>query len=307
MKVENFYERIEEIDQQLNEQDVPVHARTFPAFQLLAPYYQGYLTCSPIEARYFGEYEGPNLLQKIDDWFKNRYGNRFNAPTDLGRIPLQIRGQVFLARIPLVFGKAGINPLKLIEEVTNDLLNSLSSSELCEIVHNYKEGYALYYEIDRLLGISDPRFPGLYLQPLAAEFIHKAIRDREAATRCLCRNSDLNNACFHSQQFAEKMMKAFIVQKRGYTTEQEVKSFGHNIKELFEGCVKESPTFSTVANDVRVISNIRMDFRYSVPEVPLSSALEAFWSALRIAGFTACQQSGLNQRFQVSGEDTHET
>jgi len=74
-----FLTRMPLIDMELADKGVPVHARAFHAFPLLATNYHGPLLGYGIDLGLYSEYEGPNLLHQISTWFREQYGVRFNA------------------------------------------------------------------------------------------------------------------------------------------------------------------------------------------------------------------------------------
>src|SRR5690554_6790773 len=101
MDQREFLALMEEVDNELAAGGIAVHARAFHALPSLIGNYEGpiFPTNDEDAARY-SAFEGPNLLRSISDWYIHRYGDRAKMPTDLGKVPVTIRGQIYLVRIP---------------------------------------------------------------------------------------------------------------------------------------------------------------------------------------------------------------
>ena len=300
MNESEFLQCMELADQELAQRQMPIHGRTFHAFRLLAPNYAGPLLGHSVKLEEYPELVGPKLLKKIDDWYKERYGVRACMPVVVGRIPVLLRREIYLIRIPRVYGEPEIKILPLIEDLAPGLTKSLSPYERDCIRNIFSMGYALVYEMDDL----EQFFRGPLAQGVSADAVQmakSAKEDRDTIARCLSGQLDTNNACFHAQQHAEKMLKAFLLAKTIYTAQQlRGKPFGHNLHAIFEACVQSSAIFLHIVTDVGLLNNIAMDIRYSIPKVTPEMAVETCWAALRIGGLCASQISGFKRRYTPS-------
>jgi hypothetical protein len=294
MNRSEFLERIEQIDRQLAEKGVPVYQRTLQVLTLLIPDYNGPLGGYGVNPGDYGEFEGPNLVQEIDDWYKAHYGDRSGIPFIRGRIPVLVRREVFLIRIPIVYGKPKIEIMKLVEGLTESLIKTLTGSELQAIADAFKEGYAIIYEMEDLMTIINAGKSGISIS--AQGMFSSAIADRDTAARCLDGRLDINGACFHSQQFGEKMLKAFLLAKANHTEESLKKKLGHNLKKIHSECMTISCEFADVTSDAGLLGNIPMDIRYSGKSEDPRVAVETVRASLRIGGLVACQIAGRNRR-----------
>ncbi|NTW78078.1 MAG: HEPN domain-containing protein [Syntrophaceae bacterium] len=233
MNADEFHEKMRLIDAELSQKGVPVYERPFQAFPIAAPDYNGPLMSFGIDSSEYGEYEGPNLLAKIHNWYKQMYGKRASAARDLGRIPIIIKEQIYLVRIPLVYETAAINILPFIEGLTPAVARRLSDTELDEIHNKFIEGYSLAHE-----------FEDLYFQLEAEErngtkrknnpFLDSAIQDKDAAADCLDEEIDTNGAVFHSQQLAEKMLKAVLFHLANLSEEEIMQKYGHRTADIYK-------------------------------------------------------------------------
>jgi HEPN domain-containing protein len=295
MNREEFLEQIPLIDTELADRKIPIHARAFHAFHLLAPNYNGPLLGVGINESHYGEYEGPNLLKKTNTWFREQYGDRFNAPTDRGKVPVLLRQEIYLIRVPLVFGSPDIQILPLVNGLTQAMARSLSENELDEIQNSFVEGYRLTYEFEDLM------------QPLKAKissntprksnpFLASALRDKDTAADCLEGGIDTNGAVFHSQQLAEKMLKAVIFNSTNMSEEEIRKKYNHRILDVYREVANNNTPSAEVASVIQKISAYKMDIRYTSNHIPKSEAVSAFWSGLRVGGWCATLLSGHDRR-----------
>jgi len=87
-------------------------------------------------------------------------------------------------------------------------------------------------------------------------------------------------ACFHCQQSAEKMLKAFLVYK--HTDFERV----HNIEYLLDLCTEVNNSFEELRNDAELMAPFAVHIRYpGYMEVTESQALNALSSAEHIFSF----------------------
>lgn len=296
----DFLTQIEEADKELAIKDVPIHARPFHAFNILAPDYDGPIMGRNVKPEDFPEYEGPNLLKHIDDWFEKRYGERIYVPGDIGRVPILIRRQIYMVRIPLVIGNPRVRIPEHIDGMTEDMKRSLSKKEVEIFVSAFLDGFALIYEMADLLrfvkGNGNSKFSSE-----SKSILISAIEDRDTSIRCLTGTgrSDTNSACFHAQQHSEKMLKAFILNEHLHSLiELSRPPFGHNISRIFQCCNEHSPDFIDLNSDIALLKNIKMDIRYNGLKIIPENAVETVWSSLRVGGFIACKLSGSKRRYR---------
>lgn len=283
---------MEAVDQELVQKGLAIHQRSLHAFMKMAPGYNGPVMTSPEKAAAFPPLVGPKLLARINEWYEQRYGKaRMTMPT-IGRIPIEIKGQIFLAAIPLAYGAPRLTLqaiFSFVEHFTPDMAASLTEAEQLSVAHTWLRGYELLYEMEDLRGDRVQGGPALFAS---------ALLDRDAAVRVLDQHHpDLPNACFHAQQLAEKMLKAYLLARCGLL-EKEVKDFGHKLESVLARCEKESSDFTALRPDIALLKKITMDVRYTPPPMRPQDACEAIWAALRVAGLTACKILDCERRFK---------
>lgn len=295
MNESEFLEKIERADEDLAKSGVSIHARPFRAF-LLAPDYAGPLLGYAVYKADYPALVGPNLLDSICDWYKGRYGDRVNMPTDRGRVPVVVRGEVYLVRIPLVFGRVRAPVLRFVEGLTESMAQALTETELNAIGQAFQAGFALTYEIEDMT--QELEKGRLSVTGAAHNMLQSGIADRDTAVQCLSGRPDTNGACFHAQQHAEKMFKVYLL-VNNVSTELQLSRppYGHDLKRILDLCAAQSGDFLALSGDVGLLNNIPMDIRYTVSKVERTVAVETVWSALRVGGFSACKISGQARRY----------
>jgi hypothetical protein len=87
MNESEFLQRMEFADQELAQNQVPSHARTFRAFRLLTPDYAGPLIGYSVRSEEYPEFVGPNLLDKYV--FR---GSEAPDPGDIWTLTMKVAG-----------------------------------------------------------------------------------------------------------------------------------------------------------------------------------------------------------------------
>lgn len=297
MTADDFHEKMRLIDAELSQKGVPVYERSFQAFPIAAPDYNGPLMSSGIDSSEYGEYEGPNLLGKIHNWYKQIYGKRASAARDLGRIPIIIKDDTYLVRLPLVYEIPEINILPFVDGLTPAVARRLSAAELNEIRNKFIEGYTL-----------TRKFEDLYSQLEAEEtngtkrksdpFLDSAMQDKDAAVDCLDEELDTNGAVFHSQQLTEKMLNAVLFHFNGMSEEDINKKYKHRIIDIYKAISGYAKFPARIISELNFISRYKLSIKDAKRQVSSSDAVKAFWSGLRIGGFCATLLSGYKKRVQ---------
>lgn len=297
MTESEFQMKIEAADNELAIKRIPIHARALHAFHLMSPDYNGPLLGYGVKPEDYESFVGPNLLTHINNWYGKRYGKRSYMHTTCAHVPVLIRKEVYLIRVPAVYGEVNISILPLFEGLTEDMAKSLDKTELDTIKKSFEMGYALTYEIEDLR--TNIHSKVISLNIANHNILQSAIEDRDTAIRCLSGSLDTNGACFHAQQHAEKMLKSYLLAKNICTEDKlSKKPYGHNIENIFRACLNTINDFASLANDIALLKNIPMDIRYSLSKVASEIAVETVWAALRVGGLSACQLSGHKRRYQ---------
>lgn len=216
MNEEEFESRIISADYDLRKQGLNVASRAHKMFNVLSPN-SSFLFQSDWERKRFPEteYSGQDLYDKIQSWYIDYYGERSQQTIRLRTIPIILLDDVYSFRIPLCYGNLPfqINLLEIINDFTPLTGDLLSEDETRRYIAMFKEGYSLSLRIDNMSKHVQHSGPSSKLGQ--DPFIVSAERDREIAVRSLTRPYDCNNSIFHSQQFAEKMLKSLLFSVEG--------------------------------------------------------------------------------------------
>src|SRR5688500_1224761 len=99
---QEFLDVVREADEQLKKENVPITARSIQAWLRISALVGGGL---PLAGKAIpGVFRGASLSGHISDWYDATYGDRQKVDFLPASVVLLLRGDPFLARLPLVFG-----------------------------------------------------------------------------------------------------------------------------------------------------------------------------------------------------------
>ena len=119
------------------------------------------------------------------------------------------------------------------------------------------------------------------MREITSEWVAKAEGDYRSAEALLTllEIPEIDTACFHCQQCAEKYIKAFLV-------EHEVDfPRNHDLVRLMVLCLKVDKSFETIHDHLRRLENYGVIIRYPGLTVPLEMAHEALENADQVRSF----------------------
>lgn len=115
---------------------------------------------------------------------------------------------------------------------------------------------------------------------LVKGWISKADSDLENARLCIAANASLDTACFHTQQAAEKFIKAYLM---AYSLSV---PFIHNLEKLLELCEQHDPSFSQMKTLGQALTPYAVQLRYDEDFWPsLAEATSALQAAQALRAF----------------------
>lgn len=119
------------------------------------------------------------------------------------------------------------------------------------------------------------------MREITAEWVRKAENDFEVAqlARSRAEQPILDAVCFHSQQCAEKYLKAFLQEQRRRFP------FTHPLIPLLELCLALDSEFESLRLDLDHLDGYAVAARYPGVEISLELADDAFASASRVRNF----------------------
>ena len=119
------------------------------------------------------------------------------------------------------------------------------------------------------------------MREIAKEWVFKAEGDYHSAEALLYEIEipEIDTACFHCQQCAEKYVKAFLVEHDVDFPRH------HDLVRLLVLCLGIDRSFETIRDDLRRLENYGVIIRYPGLTVPLEMAHEAFENAGQVRKF----------------------
>lgn len=113
------------------------------------------------------------------------------------------------------------------------------------------------------------------MNPLTLEWVTKAEGGFSTAGRELRvrKSPNLDTVCFHSQQVAEKYLKAFL-QENGQPIPKT-----HVLLDLLALCIKIDPTFQIIRADLNILEGYAVQFRYPGQSADKTEAKSAYKTA----------------------------
>lgn len=115
---------------------------------------------------------------------------------------------------------------------------------------------------------------------VARGWVAKAETDLGVAEHCLGDDRMLDAACFHSQQAAEKFLKAWLIAR-----ETEF-PFVHDLEELVRVCAQLEPEFAALEVDAKFLTPYAVELRYIIDRwATRAEATDAVAAAKRIRQF----------------------
>lgn len=286
---EDFESLIREIDSDLQKKNIPIHARELHAAKEVSKRLNITLPVAPLSSDPIpGNYEGASLSAHILEWFDNKYGDRLKIDFAIGYSLVLLKGDAWLLRFPLIFGKvtivcerdlskqfknmavnragqphqkAIVNLLKLIEKLPQGLANQLTDTELRGLIGYYSFGHKFYNAAESFCR--------------GKELAASAITDLKASAKAGIDNAQVyGQSLWLSLQASEKMLK-FFIQEKG-----EQFPHTHDLTRL----TKIASKLCLPSIDNRIVDEVQCDasVRYAQQECPVTKVVNAHQCAVKI-------------------------
>ena len=288
MNREEFDIKMRTVDAELRQQGLSIGERSHRAFDIIAPNCSFTFRPSWERQRFpEREYEGQDLYEKVQEWYAGHYGERSQWILRLDSISIIALDDIYFLRIPICFGAGPhrIDFIELVEGFTPLTRSLLTEDEICIIRRRFEEGYGLMLSIQNLFNVLQTMPPESRLAK--DPFLIRADRDRVIATRSLSIPCDTNNSAFHSQQFAEKMLKSLLFSIDGLEEESIKQHYGHSMGQIWGHVKRQYQGWEHLESSIVSISNVTMQVRYSMIELAPKDAVKIFWEALRVSAYCA--------------------
>jgi hypothetical protein len=257
--------RLAEIDKQFSEHAMPVRLRPLEAFKLIHG------------AVPDGELRN-SLFAPIAGWFIQRYGKRAEWDGVVARIPMLIRGNVYLLVIPAVTSETAVRLTDYIEGLPQEIAESMTHEEFQVWGEKAMLATSSVYKIYNL-SVDD-----LHFSSPERDLLRRSLFDIENASTSLKLSEDSQGAIFHAHAAAEKFLKIGL-KRAGHAKDM----ISHEIPRIFEKLLLLRPSYSWLKSAVDALQAFApdMNIRYKVVPRTIENAVSAIYIALNICGALA--------------------
>ncbi|MFP4120752.1 MAG: hypothetical protein ACLFWI_07025 [Coleofasciculus sp.] len=307
MNQEEFEKIMQEIDTELIKKGIPVEGegRSLEALKLLCP--NSSFSLSPEDKKFFGEFEGYNLFDKIRLWYRDMYSKKTLSNFDIARKPFKLRGEIYYINYPTVIGEYTIEVLKCVEDLTEKLKCSLNQVEHNLILQEFELGYHASNAIRSLDNFLQ------HLHEEAKDFLLRGAVDIEASASNII---DLQNTIFHSHQAAEKFLKALWVEldyqkaivKKYDGGRNGLSWCGHKLLKLYNKLPETQSQKKHIHKQVKYLNDLvpDMDIRYKIQAKTLDEAVKAVNSMLIVCKFVSEQIAKIHRNKEIFSVQEYE-
>ncbi|MFL6427264.1 MAG: HEPN domain-containing protein [Acidobacteriaceae bacterium] len=222
-----------------------------------------------------------DLFDPITLWFVRKYGySAMEWDQVIGRIPVLLRGCVYMVQVPLVTEETLIEVKDRVEGLPAEVRDSLTDEESGGLLHEVLQPALSYAKLYTL------RVDDVFLTQTARALVRRALFDLENATHSLQRTGDVQGAIFHAHAAGEKFLKAALA-KVG--SARNFKSLGHDIPKAFEELVKADRGYGWLKEPVQELQRLapNMELRYGIVPRTLEDGVTAIHATLFLCGSLA--------------------
>jgi len=305
MNQEEFDKRMQEIDTELIKKGIPVEGRRLEALKLFCP--NSSFSLSPLDKKFFGEFEGPNLFDKIRIWYQDMYSKKTLSNFDIGRKPFKLRGEIYYINYPTVCGEYTIDVLNCVEDLTEKMKCSLNQVEQDQILQEFELGYHAsnaIWSLDHFLE---------HLREEARDLLLRGTVDIEASASIII---DIQKTISDSHQAAEKFLKALWVEldynqavvKKYDGGQNGLLWCGHKLLKLYNKLPETQPKKKQIHKQVKYLHNLvpDMDIRYKIQGKTLDEAIQSVSNMLTICKFVSEQIAKIHQNKEIFSVQEYE-
>lgn len=284
MDINQLCQRLERIDYELADKQIPVLDRPLAALDIINPIGDPRLIFS-LGA---GEFIDTKMLNVITDWYRNLYGVKTDqSHFEIGQNPVLIRGEVYYIKHYLSYG---MNPLEVaqilsrVEDLSKPLAESLNKSELQAIVDEFILGHDAFTKV---LSLEDD--PNTSLSKLSENLLNRGIANVHSSVAVLKYTRDAQSVAFPVQQAVEMFLKASLARLEPHLTEGEFKNkFGHQSDKVLRELIEKNISYQDIKPLVDRV-NVCMKIRYEPMIYTSEDALNSISCMLKIFNFISYQ------------------
>jgi hypothetical protein len=255
------------MDLELNSQGLPLRFRALQCFKSL----HGPVPDGPLREA---------LFEPILVWFSTRYGDRVNWDGVIGRVPVILRGDVYLVQVPLVKEDAIINFTDRFEGLAPNVAESLLREEFEELGRKVGGATLAFMKLYNL-SVDDH-----FLDDVERAMVWRALFDLESASHCLKLSGDTQKAVFEAHAAAEKFLKVGLKRSGSNLNLQKL---GHKLNTIFKELVQIEPRYIWMKSSIDSLQAFapNMQIRYQMVPRTIEDAVSSFHAALHVCGTMA--------------------
>jgi HEPN domain-containing protein len=220
------------------------------------------------------------LFEPITSWYLDKYGEQAQWDGVIGRIPVLLRGAVYLVRVPFVLTDTVIRFTDRFEGLPQEIASTFSPEEF-DLLGRQVAGSTLSFQKLYALSADD-----LFLDEVERDLVWMALFDLETAATSLRNVGDTRNSIFHIHAAAEKFLKVAL-RRAGNSTK--LQALGHNLPRIFAKLVKAEVRYAWLESSVDLLHKLvpDMEIRYRMLPRTVANAISAFNAALSVCGTLA--------------------
>lgn len=282
---DEFDRVMENIDTQLREENVQIHARSFHAAGEYSKLFQLEIPISPcLDRGRPGVYTGADATAHINKWFDDRYGDRQNIFMGPGSTVIVLRGDPWEIRLPRIFGTVQCvverdlnryvnepnfrsdghmpitNLLTLINDFPPGLAAQLSDEDCCNVLELFRDALDCMHAIEGIAGNS---------------YVLEALTDIHASVRHIFSvPPHYGQSKWSSAQAAEKLLKS-LLKVKGIPF-----PFSHDIRRLAD--LARAGGMKPLENKIIDQLQTRAAVRYGDEQVSLFEAVAAHHASMLV-------------------------
>jgi len=257
--------RLHDIDKQFAKHSVPIRLRPLEAFKVL------HGSVPDGERR-------DSLFAPIAAWFIELYGDRVRWDGLVARVPILVRGNLYLLAVPFTSTDTELKLTDFIEGLSQDTADSLTPEEMTTGFQTAMLCTSAVHKIYNL-NVDDLR-----LSSEERELLRRALFDIENASTSLKLNEDTQGAIFNAHAAAEKFLKIGI--KRVGISDDLI---SHKLPKIFERLIGLRRTYWWLQSSVDALQNLAPDMaiRYQLIPRSVPDAVSAIYISLNICSALA--------------------
>jgi hypothetical protein len=215
------------------------------------------------------------LFQPIYDWYHALHGDKVSWDGIMGRVPVLIKGELYLAAVDFVMEDVKKDYRESIEGLAANVAESLGLEDFRTIGSRTVRAHGDFKALETL------NADDCFLSIAQRELLQRARFDLRSSVNELKINENTQGSIFNSHAAAEKYLKAALLQ---LDKNARPESYGHGVKDLLRDIVVRDERFSGLDNAVAELGQKLpdMNIRYKAMPRSVDNAITAFYASLNV-------------------------